>query len=296
METVKIVTDSGANIPTEVAETLGIEVIPFTLTLNARRFLEGADATMENFYKRRELYHSMTWESPAYHDYALVYMRLVKENRKILFIHSSPALSPIHGTALAVHGDFRASHGAKAVILDSGTWGMGLTLTVTALARAAKTGLPLYRLIALAVTLKKEVGYVMGVKSTKLLAEAYRPRGLGALTSKAAFFAFDKNGVLGPFKDIQAKKGRMVLDLVKHVQSAVGDEPVIMGVEGTDSERLYGPLSGMLAECFNCGTWYAALARPSLYLGFCPEFFALAYVRQKALDPFTESIPADQEA
>jgi len=288
METVKIVTDSGANIPPETAKELGIEVIPFSLTLNSRSFREGIDVTAENFYKRRELYHAMAWNAPAYHDYALSYMRLVKEHRKILFIHSPPALSPIFETALAVHRDFRASHGAFAVILDSGTWGMGLTLGVTALARAALTGLPLHRLITLAVKLKQETGYIAGVKSVKLVAEAYRPRGIASLTGKPAFFTLNQNGTPTPYKGLAVKKGRMVLDLVQHVLEQVGEEKVIMGVEGTDPERLYGTFSGSVTECFNCETCYTALARPSLGMGFCQDHFALAYVRYKTLAPFIE--------
>lgn len=289
MEIVKIVTDSGANLPAEAAESLGVEVIPFSLALNSRHFREGADITAENFYKRRELYHSMTWESPAYHDYALNYMRVVKENRKVLFFHSSSALSPITGTALSVHKDFRASHGAKAVILDSGTWGMGLALKVAALALAARNGLPLHRLISLSVKLSQDVFYVMGVGGTKRMAEAFRPRGLGALTGRAAFFAMDGNGAPAAYKDIPAKKGRMVLDLVQHLREKAGGEPVLMGAEGTDGERLYGPISGAVGECFNCTESYTALVRPSLSLGFCPDFFALACLRRDAIEPFTGS-------
>lgn len=289
METVKIVTDSGANLPPEVAEELGIEVIPFSLTLNARSFKEGVDITAENFYKRRDLYHAMAWESPAYHDYAITYMKMVKENRKVLFFHSAAALSPITETALSVHRDFRASHGTKAVVLDSGTWGMGLTIAVTALAQAAATGLPLYRLITLAVKIRQESGYILGVGNTKLLVEAYRPRGLASLTSKAGYFAFDSNGSLVPYKELSAKKGRMVLDLVQHIKDKVGEDEVITGVEGTNSERLYGALSGAVTECFNCGQCYTSLARPSLCMSFCPDFFALSYVKRKTVAPFIET-------
>jgi fatty acid kinase fatty acid binding subunit len=49
---VRIVTDSAANLPSDVAEELGIVVVPLHLTMGDRMFRDGVDIRMQEFYER----------------------------------------------------------------------------------------------------------------------------------------------------------------------------------------------------------------------------------------------------
>jgi len=48
--TVKIVTDSTADLPLEVAEELGVTVIPLNIIFGAETYRGGIDLTTEQFY------------------------------------------------------------------------------------------------------------------------------------------------------------------------------------------------------------------------------------------------------
>ncbi len=52
MITAKIVTDSVADLPSEVAEELGITVIPILVRLGEGLYSDGIDLTAEQFYEK----------------------------------------------------------------------------------------------------------------------------------------------------------------------------------------------------------------------------------------------------
>lgn len=52
MEKIKMITDSAADVPIADQEALGIEVVPFTLVIDGKEYLDGKDLTPQEFYKR----------------------------------------------------------------------------------------------------------------------------------------------------------------------------------------------------------------------------------------------------
>lgn len=49
-----LVTDSNAQLPAELAERYGVEVVPLTVTIDGESFLEGVDLDADAFYRRFE--------------------------------------------------------------------------------------------------------------------------------------------------------------------------------------------------------------------------------------------------
>ena len=49
---VGIVTDSGSDLPRELAAELGIEIIPFHVNLNNKEYRDGIDITRQEFYRK----------------------------------------------------------------------------------------------------------------------------------------------------------------------------------------------------------------------------------------------------
>ena len=49
---IKIVTDSGADIPIELANSLGITVVPLTLSFGEQTYLDGVDLSPDEFYEK----------------------------------------------------------------------------------------------------------------------------------------------------------------------------------------------------------------------------------------------------
>ena len=49
---IKIVTDSGADIPSELIKSLGIVVVPLTLSFGDQSYLDGVDLSSDEFYDK----------------------------------------------------------------------------------------------------------------------------------------------------------------------------------------------------------------------------------------------------
>ena len=99
--TVKIVTDSIADLPYQVARELGITVVPLNVRFGTEVYRDGVDLTAEQFYER--LVHSKTLpvsSTPSPGSFAEAYDKLAEETDEILVITLSSKLSATHEVAL----------------------------------------------------------------------------------------------------------------------------------------------------------------------------------------------------
>jgi DegV family protein with EDD domain len=99
--TVKIVTDSVADIPDRVVKELGITIIPVLVRFGEEVYRDGIDLTTDEFYKR--LVHSKFFPRtsvPAPVIFAGAYDRLSEETDEILVVMLSSKLSGLYEVAL----------------------------------------------------------------------------------------------------------------------------------------------------------------------------------------------------
>jgi len=137
--TVKIVTDSTADISPELAEELGITVVPVYVRFGEEVYRDGVDIGQEEFYQRliESPVHPNT-SQPTPVDFADVYQKLSQETDEIVSIHVS---SRVSGTCnAALQGKEMVGTGARIEVLDSFSVSMGLGLITMAAARLAKAG------------------------------------------------------------------------------------------------------------------------------------------------------------
>jgi DegV family protein with EDD domain len=162
--TIKIVTDSTADLPPWLAEKLGITIVPEILRFGKEVFHDNVDITADEFYLRltRDRIHPST-SQPSPQDFSDAYRRLEPEAEGIVSIHVTGKLS---GTCNA------ALQGKKAVkcpveVIDSQVLTMGLghlVLAANALAQAGqnlqqiadavRNMIPTIRILGLLDTLK----------------------------------------------------------------------------------------------------------------------------------------------
>jgi len=137
--TVKIVTDSLGNIPSEIAEELGITIIPIYVHFGTETYRDGVDLTTEQFYEK--LMHSKilpTTAVPPPGDFVKVYDKLAEESDEILVITISHKLSATHEVALQAIELMKRKR--RVEVIDSSTVLMAEGLMVIAAAKAAKAG------------------------------------------------------------------------------------------------------------------------------------------------------------
>ena len=145
---VKIVTDSLGDVPSEVAQNLGITVIPINVLFGTKSFRDGIDLTTEQFYNR--LMHSKTLPTTAVPPLGVfieIYDRLAEETDEILVITISHKLSATYGVALQARELMKRK--CRVEVIDS-LWAiMGQGLIVITAAKAANSGASLDEVVEL---------------------------------------------------------------------------------------------------------------------------------------------------
>ena len=146
---VKIVTDSLGDIPSEVAEELGITVIPINVLFGTESFRDGIDLTTEQFYDK--LVHSKVFPTtrvPPLDVFVDAYDKLAEETDEIAVITNSHKLSAAYDSALQAKEQMKRK--CRVEVVDSQWAVMAQGLIVIAAAKAANAGANIDDVVALA--------------------------------------------------------------------------------------------------------------------------------------------------
>ena len=136
---VKIVTDSLSDITSDIAEGLGITVVPLTVLFGQESFLDRVTITTDEFYYK--LTHDAAWPTttqPPPSVFVDVYNKLAEDTDEILAITLSSKLSGTYESAL--NAKSLVEKECRIEVIDSLTVAMGLGLIVIAAAKAAQAG------------------------------------------------------------------------------------------------------------------------------------------------------------
>jgi len=136
---VKIVTDSLTDITSDLAEGLGITVVPLTVFFGHESYLDRVTITTDEFYHK--LIHGDIWPTttqPPPGTFVDVYNKLAKETDEILVITVSSKISGTYQSALNAKGLVEKK--CRIEVIDSLTVAMGMGLIVIAAANAAQKG------------------------------------------------------------------------------------------------------------------------------------------------------------
>lgn len=139
MSKVKIVTDSTADLPKELASKHEIAVVPLKVIFNDEEPLrDGVDIETEQFYRRQvEKKEYSRTSQPAPAEFYKVYSELSAGGGSIISIHLSSTLS---GTCQSARTAREMLPEADIDVIDSKSASMGLGLIVLEAARAAGDG------------------------------------------------------------------------------------------------------------------------------------------------------------
>ena len=137
--TIKIVTDSTADLSPELIKELGITVVPLYVCFGKDVYRDREEINEDDFYQRllQDPTHPTTTQ-PTPQDFAEVYRQLSSKADGIISIHISEKLSGTCNSAL--QGKKLVEEGCPIEVIDSKTTSMALGLLVMAAATIAKTG------------------------------------------------------------------------------------------------------------------------------------------------------------
>jgi len=145
--TVKIVTDSSADLPAQLVQELGITVVPLYVRFGEEVYRDRVDITEDEFYQRllHDPVHPSTIQ-PTPQDFVEVYQKLSPEADGIVSIHISSKLSGTCNSAL--RGKELVEKACPIEVVDSQMTTMALGLLDIVAATAAKAGEGLDKVVA----------------------------------------------------------------------------------------------------------------------------------------------------
>jgi DegV family protein with EDD domain len=160
---IKIVTESTADIPDEMAAELGITVVPSYVVFGLETYRDGIELTKEQFYEKlvtaRELPKTAAPPPGVYEE---VYRQLSRQGDGIVSIHAAANLSSLYSVASVAA---KSVSGIPIAVIDSEQITMGYGWMAVAAAEAARRGETLERITAL-VEGMKERAQVLAILDT----------------------------------------------------------------------------------------------------------------------------------
>lgn len=150
-----LVTDSTADIPTDLREQYGIEVVPNLINIGGKSYADGVDITREQFYEWLPKLNPLpTTSAPSVGAFQQRYDTLLKGGaEEVLSIHPPHHLSGIFNAARLAAQEFEG----RVHVLDSGQLSLGIGFQVLAAAEAIARGILLEKVLDIVESVRQRV-------------------------------------------------------------------------------------------------------------------------------------------
>jgi len=141
MPTIKVVTDSTADLPAALVQQLDITVVPLYITIGSTTYRDRVDITEENILPLLADGKAIPITAPpSVEDFETVYSNLAQKADGIISIHISSRLSLTYYNALEARERRGLRDRARVLVIDSQLTSLAMGYAVVAAARAAQAG------------------------------------------------------------------------------------------------------------------------------------------------------------
>jgi DegV family protein with EDD domain len=276
MTSVAVVTDSTADLPSDLAAARGLTVVPLTVMLDDQSYLDGVDITAADFYRRLESASGpATTSQPTPASFEEAYRRLLKDHDQVVSIHISAKLSGTY--AAAVQGARMTGAGDRIRVVDSEMVSMPLGLIVLAATSAAGAGAKAHEVAERVEDLRRQVGVFFVVATLEYLRRGGRIGAANALLGSVLQVKpvlTIRGGEVSPLERVRTQeraiarlvelvreqdRGRGLCAIVGHAASEDTAERIASEIEGSCDTLLVqalGPVVGAHAGPGTVGVGY----------------------------------------
>lgn len=279
MAKVKIVSDSSAYIPKEIAEELGIEILPLTLIWEGKEYRDGVDILPDEFYTKLAQSDSMPKTSQVtVAEYQQLFERLLDEGYEVLSLGISSGISSSFQSAEAA---VAALEGKPVEVLDSKLVSMALGFQAITTARAAQSGATLEECKQIALEAYDKIGVYFTVDSLKYLAAGGRinsaKRLLGTALNIKPLLAI-RDGKIELVESVRSKK-KAIKRMVELVERDIdGKKPVRISVFHALEQEAAEALQAELNEKFQVEEGIISYVSPVVGAHVGPGTMSIAFM------------------
>ncbi|MBM3941474.1 MAG: DegV family protein [SAR202 cluster bacterium] len=135
---VRIVTDSSADLPQDLARQWDITVVPCNVVLGDQTYKDGVDLFPSEFYRRLAASPRLpTTSQPSAADFQALYQQLLGQGHQVVSIHLSSKLSGTVSTAEQARKSLGSEAAMSVAVVDSRVTSLSLGLLSVAAAQQA---------------------------------------------------------------------------------------------------------------------------------------------------------------
>ena len=167
MSSIRVVTDSTADLEEEEASRLGIVTVPLNVHWNGDTYRDKVEITIDEFYRKlRDEKGTPRTSQPSAGQFEIAYRRLLDTADGIISLHISGKLSGTYNSALVAASNVAPD---RIVVIDTLTTSFPLGVAALRVARLAKEGATLSECRALAEDMVPRLRIIAGVDTLEFL-------------------------------------------------------------------------------------------------------------------------------
>lgn len=275
--TVKIVTDSTADLPSNLVQEYDIRVVPLNVHFGEEVFRDGVEIWSDEFYhrvKNEMVFPNTSQPSPG--EFLKVYRDIASTADSIISIHISRELSGTAGAAEIAAG--MLENRSKVWVVDSRSVSMGLGLMVLKAARLAQNGASPETILEYIRAWQGETTVLFTVNSLEYLARTGRigkaTEFLGSLLNIKPLLGI-KDGLIIPLERIRGNYQKVVSRMIELLQESYGSRPLLIGVLHTEMLEIKNYLIKEIEAALHANEIYPVIVSPVVGSHAGPSTFGI---------------------
>lgn len=247
-QTVKVITDSTADMPPETLRRLGVTVVPLMVLMGEKSYRDGIDITSREFYQRLpQLSKLPTTSQPAPGNFIKAYEEATADGSSVISLHLSAKLSGTYQNASVASQNFPPG---RVRVFDTQQVSAGIAFFVHTAAEMARSGKNIDEIEAEMKSLRERVKIIATVDTLEYLQKGGRIGRLssfvGSLLSVKPLLQV-KDGEVHPLERVRtrAKALQRVAEIVK--EQGKLERVAIMHADDPDGA---GELANLLSSVY----------------------------------------------
>lgn len=210
MSPIRLITDSTADIPADVREALGIQMVPLKIHFGAETFLDTVTLMPEQFYEKLVGSSALpTTSQPSPVEFLDIFQKVAAEpDVQIISVHLSSAVSGTYQSAVLAASMLEGK--VDITIVDSKSASYGIGVQVVKAAEAAKQGKSKEQCLELMRTMREQCGLYFLVDTLEYLQKGGRigkaAAFLGSLLNIKPILTIDGDGEVASVDKVRGYK------------------------------------------------------------------------------------------
>ncbi|HEX2909708.1 MAG TPA: DegV family protein [Chloroflexia bacterium] len=278
-QTVKVVTDSTADMAPEATRRLGVTVVPLMVLMGEETYRDGIDISANDFYQRLpKLSKLPTTSQPSPGAFLKAYEEATAEGYQVISIHLSAKLSGTYENAVVASRNFPEG---QVTVFDTQQVSAGIAFFVMTAAEMARNGYTASQIMAELESMKSRVKLIATVDTLEYLYKGGRIGGLksflGSLFSVKPILQL-KDGEVQPLEQVRTRN--KALQRIAELTKAQGPFERLAILHGADPDGA-GELANMIAPFYPLKEIYISFVGPVIGTHGGPRTLGVVFQKAK---------------